>query len=619
MVEGFFSEHSSRNAFLHGTALVEFLTLSSGNSRKIEADFLRRYYMEPFSPGHRFISANRSRLVLLSLVLATAPAQAQWFGWPAGSPAPATPATPLPPVPAADLALWLKNAGQAADAARAAQKKGNQAQRNAAIIDTLKSIEKVVDPHNVPDASRLAALEIVGLLARDMNTWKMTFDEVKAGTLLVMNEVRAKSILDKVPNIQKAPIQMHLGEIGAAQDYSHVAFEYFCALARNPEADIALVKHGARRAISFIPGNNPRSASPIFERMLNLPLTAEEQKWWQNQRAMHIVNVEYQGEEREAALALIKAQVFDAATPADTREELARAYEKAVFDEEEATQLYTAMLGRPKLSPPNKSHWLHLRGNRNVNSEKYAEAAADYELAAHAAPANSTQRDEALWDNAWVRLTHLNSKGDVPAAVAPTLVKLIDSPHFTKDKRYNISTQLLFHYFAIKDYASAQKLVALRKELSGDNLPRRVESDVEMVRVHIGQNQLEAAVALWTAQPYEELMNGKRDWGSAKYQATSSLMRVGSALYSALVKAKNFELAQKVVDDPESARIFQPGDYQLLRADLAVSKGDYPGALTVLRALLESAKTPQDKATVNAYIANVEKLQTTAPVTTPGG
>jgi|GEM_PF-4379192 len=565
--------------------------------------------------GHLFKNSRRSRFLLLALVLTAAPTQAQWFGWPAGSPTPATPAAPQPPVPAADLELWLKNAQKAADDARAAQEKGNQAGRNAAILDTLKWTEKVASPHNVLDASRLAALEIVGHLARDMNTWEVTFKQVEAGTLLVMIEVRAKAIAEKVPGVQKTPIQMHLGEIGAAQGYSYVAFDNFSAVALNPDTEISQVKLAAERAIPYIPANNPRSASPIFDRMLTLKLSAEEQKLWQNRRAMHVLRVESTGEEHDAALTLIKTQVFAATTPAATREELARALEKAVFGEE-AAELYAAMLARPKLDGPTQSHWFSLRGERHVADSQYAEAAADYELAAQAAPAGSLQRDEALWSNAWVRLLKLNSKGDVLATVAPTLAGLATSPRLDGEKRYRASTYLLSHYFTLKDYAEAEKLVALRKELSDKNLPRQIEANMELVQIHIGQNQLEAAVALWTAQPYNELMNGKRDWGSAKYEAKDKLVRAGSALYATLMKAKNFELAQKVVDDPDSSTIFMPGDYQILRADLAVSKGDFTTALTILRALLANTKNANDKARVNAFIANVEARQA-APATTP--
>ncbi len=566
--------------------------------------------MQSLFSGHTLKISRRSRLLLLTLALAATPAQAQFGGW-FEAPASNTPAAPQPPVPAADLALWLKNAQTAADAARAAQKKGNRTERNAAIIDTLKWVEKVVDPHTVPDASRLAALEIVGLLARDMNTWKMTFKQVEIGTLLVMNDVRAKSILQRATNAQKAPVQMHLGEIGAAQEYSHVAFENFSAIALNPDAEISLVKRAAERVIPYIPGNNQRSARPIYDRMLTLTLTPEERARWQNLRAVHILNTEYKGEEREAALTLIKAQVFNDATPDAVREKLARDFEDAVKGEDTAP-LYDVMLARPNLSAENKSHWLYLRGERHFSDQKFAEAAADYEQAAQVAPANSLQRDEALWSNAYVRLNKLNSKGDMRAAVAPTLANLINSPHFTKEKRYNISTHLLYHYFDINDYANAQKLATLRKELADKNLPRQIEADMEMVQVHIGQNQFEAAVALWTAQPYDALMNGKPDWGTAKYQASGSLMRSATTLYSALIKAKNFELAQKVLDDRDTAKIIPGGDYQLLRADLAVSKGDYPAALTTLRALLATLHTAQDKATVNGYIAGVEKMQTAA-------
>lgn len=557
--------------------------------------------------------STNTRLMLLGLLLATLPAHAQ-FGWFEGTTTTSTPATPEPPIPAADLELWLKNAQKSADAARAAQKKGDATARNAAIKDAAQWAHKISMPHNVPDASRRAAIETIGLLARDMNVWKSTFKETGLGTELVMLDVRADTLIKTAPGAEKARIHMHLGEIGAAQEYSHEAFENFLAAVQITDAEAAVVKAAAERAILYIPLNNPRTARPIYDRMLALTLSPAEQKRWQNLRAVHVLETEYKGDERDAAKALIKSQVLDPKTPVAEREELALALEEKVSGEE-AYELYEAMLARPNLDPVTKARWLSLRAHRKINDRKYSEAAADYELAAQAAPANSLHRDEALWNNAQVRLTFLNAQNDVPAKVAPTLESLAASPRMSMSKRFDASSHLSAYYFETKNFVAAQKLAVLRKQLAGTNLPRQIEADMDLVQANLGLGLLEAATTIWTAQPYDLLAGNAKIKDDIKIQATRNLQRTGASLYGALITAKKLDLAQQVIGDRDADKIFGGGDYQLLIADLALNMGNYDRALTTLRQLLAAVYTDQDKAVINSYIANVQKLKAAQPAT----
>lgn len=509
-------------------------------------------------------------------------------------------APPAPPADA-DVALWLKNLNAAKEAAEKAAVAGDLKKRDAAIQDAAKWATKVADPYGVKATDVRKAFEMMGELARRMRVWKTTFGPTK----LVMLDVRAGDVIRTAQGADKAKLLAYQGDLKIAQDYAVLSFDWWEKVLAVPEADPALVKYAITSAVETVSNSDRPKLKPFFARMLALPLTPNEQAEWKLKQQLYVIDTEYKGEEREAAIAAVKALAENPKTPLAKRHELFEVYADTLYGPEKEAfveKMITTMAPHPTIA----ARWIFKRGILHAGDKEWAQAVADYRTGAEMLPVGSADRDSYLWTAARLGMQHLGEKQQV----VPDLELAAKSKNLPLLGRYEAAFLLHQLAFGAKDYAKAKTYLAMARAVAEQDIILTAKADLYLARTQSALGEHETAIATWRAVPRDKLTdNGQEEIRKGVYNEVAP---IGVELYSAAANAKNYASAQAVLDYAAKNYIFPLGDLKLLETDLLVRQAKYDEAIIVLKALDVVATSPADKSVIANAIANIQKQKADA-------
>lgn len=497
-------------------------------------------------------------------------------------------------VPQMDLDAWLYSLQKAADAVRAAHRKKDETAREAAIADVAKWAQQISDPPVVPDATRLKALEIVGLLAREMNAAKVSLKKPN----WVMLDIRARDLIGKSKGQEEARLLNLLGDLKVAQELGTLAFEHYEKASQIAEADAPTVRYATERAIENIWSSAKRRARPLYDRMLTFALSPAEKAEWELRRHLFILDLEFKGADHEQSLAWVKSRIDNPETEIQTRQRLALVYQEELYGEEKGAFI-DQMIEKMAPHPALQAQWIFKRGESFARNSDWKQAVASYQEAARVAPRGSAVGVEALLAATMMRLERIGGTDE-----RANLQTLAQSPHLSEIDKFDVLVRLSLAQTNSKDYVAALGAGTKARQIAGADVWKATRADVALIEAYVAQGNLEKAHSIWQALPHDRV--SVFQWDASKSKSRQRVAEGATLLINESKKAKKWLLAEGVLEKARVLNLIPYADARLQAADIAVAQNQWDKALAILRLLRSQVTRPDEQATLDGWIANVE-------------